>query len=66
MARELVPGVLPLEIAVGGSDLAFTCRVAGRSGGQFPSTSEVVMKWEKPEFEVVDVTMEVTAYVARR
>jgi len=24
------------------------------------------MQWSKPEFEVVDVTMEVTAYVARR
>jgi len=24
------------------------------------------MTWQKPEFEVVDVTMEVTAYVARR
>ncbi|MFI5248900.1 MAG: pyrroloquinoline quinone precursor peptide PqqA [Gemmatimonadales bacterium] len=22
--------------------------------------------WQKPEFEVVEVTMEVTAYVARR
>jgi coenzyme PQQ precursor peptide PqqA len=27
---------------------------------------EVRMRWTKPEFEVVDVTMEVTAYVARR
>jgi coenzyme PQQ precursor peptide PqqA len=25
-----------------------------------------VMSWTKPEFEVVEVTMEVTAYVARR
>jgi coenzyme PQQ precursor peptide PqqA len=25
-----------------------------------------VMTWNKPEFEVVDVTMEITAYVARR
>ena len=24
------------------------------------------MQWSKPEFEVVEVTMEVTAYVARR
>ena len=24
------------------------------------------MSWTKPEFEVVEVTMEVTAYVARR
>jgi coenzyme PQQ precursor peptide PqqA len=24
------------------------------------------MTWTKPEFEVVEVTMEVTAYVARR
>jgi coenzyme PQQ precursor peptide PqqA len=24
------------------------------------------MSWIKPEFEVVDVTMEITAYVARR
>ncbi|MGH7647547.1 MAG: pyrroloquinoline quinone precursor peptide PqqA [Gemmatimonadaceae bacterium] len=24
------------------------------------------MRWTKPEFEVVEVTMEVTAYVARR
>jgi coenzyme PQQ precursor peptide PqqA len=24
------------------------------------------MTWQKPEFEVVEVTMEVTAYVARR
>jgi coenzyme PQQ precursor peptide PqqA len=28
-------------------------------------TGEVTM-WQKPEFEVVEVTMEVTAYVARR
>ena len=27
---------------------------------------EFAMKWTKPEFEVVEVTMEVTAYVARR
>jgi coenzyme PQQ precursor peptide PqqA len=25
-----------------------------------------LMTWVKPEFEVVDVTMEVTGYVARR
>ncbi|MFI5243055.1 MAG: pyrroloquinoline quinone precursor peptide PqqA [Gemmatimonadales bacterium] len=24
------------------------------------------MTWTKPEFEVVEVTMEITAYVARR
>jgi len=24
------------------------------------------MSWTKPEFEIVEVTMEVTAYVARR
>jgi len=24
------------------------------------------MRWTKPEFEVVEVTMEVTAYVSRR
>jgi len=24
------------------------------------------MQWTKPEFEIVEVTMEVTAYVARR
>ena len=28
--------------------------------------SEDAMSWTKPEFEIVDVTMEVTAYVARR
>jgi len=27
---------------------------------------EVHMTWTTPQFEVVDVTMEVTAYVARR
>ena len=27
---------------------------------------DIAMTWTKPEFEVVDVTMEVTAYVARR
>ena len=27
---------------------------------------EYTMSWTKPEFEVVEVTMEVTAYVARR
>jgi coenzyme PQQ precursor peptide PqqA len=27
---------------------------------------EWLMSWTKPEFEVVEVTMEVTAYVARR
>ena len=31
-----------------------------------PFLVEVEMRWTKPEFEVVEVTMEVTAYVARR
>jgi coenzyme PQQ precursor peptide PqqA len=30
------------------------------------SNWEHEMTWTKPEFEVVEVTMEVTAYVARR
>ena len=30
------------------------------------SDQEVQMQWTKPEFEIVEVTMEVTAYVARR
>jgi len=30
------------------------------------SQQENNMSWTKPEFEVVEVTMEVTAYVARR
>jgi coenzyme PQQ precursor peptide PqqA len=29
-------------------------------------TEDRAMTWSKPEFEVVEVTMEVTAYVARR
>jgi len=29
-------------------------------------TGRAVMTWTKPDFEVVEVTMEVTAYVARR
>ncbi|MBX6333460.1 MAG: pyrroloquinoline quinone precursor peptide PqqA [Gemmatimonadaceae bacterium] len=32
----------------------------------FFSRARYAMRWTKPEFEVVDVTMEVTAYVARR
>lgn len=27
---------------------------------------EYTMSWTKPEFEIVEVTMEVTAYVARK
>jgi coenzyme PQQ precursor peptide PqqA len=30
------------------------------------SRGDAQMQWSKPEFEVVEVTMEVTAYVARR
>ncbi|MGH7622355.1 MAG: pyrroloquinoline quinone precursor peptide PqqA [Gemmatimonadaceae bacterium] len=29
-------------------------------------TGSCSMTWTKPEFEVVEVTMEITAYVARR
>lgn len=32
----------------------------------FLSRGDHPMRWTKPEFEVVEVTMEVTAYVARR
>jgi coenzyme PQQ precursor peptide PqqA len=35
----------------------------GRTARRTP-TPEVLMKWTKPEAEVVAVTMEVTAYVA--
>jgi len=31
-----------------------------------PNREEERMQWTKPEFEIVEVTMEVTAYVARR
>jgi coenzyme PQQ precursor peptide PqqA len=41
-------------VAGGGTSLATTNR------------GEETMTWTKPEFEVVEVTMEVTAYVARR
>ena len=34
--------------------------------GRASLTPGVRMSWTKPEFEVVEVTMEVTAYVARR
>ena len=38
---------------------------AGPPGGHTRTfSSEVTMSWKKPEFEVVAVTMEVTAYVA--
>jgi coenzyme PQQ precursor peptide PqqA len=39
----------------------------GRAGTfTFLSRGTILMRWTKPEFEVVEVTMEVTAYVARR
>jgi len=37
---------------------------AGRAGDISPV--RCIAMWQKPEFEVVEVTMEVTAYVARR
>jgi coenzyme PQQ precursor peptide PqqA len=39
---------------------------ARRADATPPSLQEIDMTWSKPEFEVVEVTMEVTAYVARR
>jgi len=38
--------------------------LSGPIGPAKPTTSEVQMRWTKPEAEVVAVTMEVTAYVA--
>jgi coenzyme PQQ precursor peptide PqqA len=47
------------------SDNTITCsRGAGRSGVH--NSPVRLTMWQKPEFEVVEVTMEVTAYVARR
>jgi coenzyme PQQ precursor peptide PqqA len=43
---------------------AHTGHTGSRDPG--PTSLEVAMSWTKPEFEVVEVTMEVTAYVARR
>jgi coenzyme PQQ precursor peptide PqqA len=40
--------------------------VAGRSGYASPLLVRRSTMWQKPEFEIVEVTMEVTAYVARR
>jgi hypothetical protein len=40
-----------------------THRHAGRVA-RFHSQEDAIMKWTKPEAEVVAVTMEVTAYVA--
>jgi coenzyme PQQ precursor peptide PqqA len=42
------------------------CLVAGLVGVITINAGEHPMRWTKPEFEVVDVTMEVTAYVARK
>ncbi len=36
------------------------------TGGRSPFYIGATMTWTKPEFEIVEVTMEVTAYVARR
>jgi coenzyme PQQ precursor peptide PqqA len=40
--------------------------VEGASSLATVNLGEETMTWTKPEFEVVEVTMEVTAYVARR
>jgi coenzyme PQQ precursor peptide PqqA len=39
---------------------------ASPASNSLPFSERAAMQWTKPEFEVVDVTMEVTAYVARR
>jgi hypothetical protein len=41
-----------------------TVEPRGRPGPTHHTTEEKIMKWTKPEAEVVAVTMEVTAYVA--
>jgi coenzyme PQQ precursor peptide PqqA len=46
---------VPTSQSVGGIPSLAT----GKLGGE-------TMTWTKPEFEIVEVTMEVTAYVARR
>jgi hypothetical protein len=38
--------------------------IAGPTRPTHHTTEEKIMKWTKPEAEVVAVTMEVTAYVA--
>jgi coenzyme PQQ precursor peptide PqqA len=40
--------------------------VRPRRNSHFSLERNHLMRWTKPEFEVVEVTMEVTAYVARR
>jgi coenzyme PQQ precursor peptide PqqA len=40
--------------------------VSGTNRTKALFTRRCPMQWSKPEFEVVEVTMEVTAYVARR
>lgn len=50
---------------VGDSTATFPWDRCGRAGHSLLSRGNP-MRWTKPEFEVVEVTMEVTAYVARR
>jgi coenzyme PQQ precursor peptide PqqA len=62
LAREV-----PVEVQCRGSDDPAEWRFfIGFSTHPGPSFSRERHMWTKPEFEVVEVTMEVTAYVARR
>jgi coenzyme PQQ precursor peptide PqqA len=43
-----------------------TCRESPVAPATRPLLVRCSTMWQKPEFEIVEVTMEVTAYVARR
>ena len=54
-------------LAIATSPANTTCAGGRRSlRRRSPLPVRYCTMWQKPEFEVVDVTMEVTAYVARR
>jgi coenzyme PQQ precursor peptide PqqA len=51
---------------VGLGERTHTATGSGPAGPGAPAFGGEQMTWTKPEIEVVEVTMEVTAYVARR